>query len=76
MTPVAPEKSAVYERSRLSMNWFLIFDFYGFFLIAVRERGGVAWAVQDWLGLPFDRAHCAPILIGADAVQVSGGGAS
>ena len=52
MTPMAPEKSAVYERSRLSMNWFLIFDFYGFFLIAVTRAGGDPRAIQDWLG------HC------------------
>jgi len=50
MTPMAPEKSAVYERSRLSMNWFLIFDFYGFFLIAVTRAGGDPRAIQDRLG--------------------------
>jgi hypothetical protein len=41
------------------MKLVCILNFYGFFLIAVRERGGVARAIQDWLGLPFDRAYYA-----------------
>ena len=31
-------------------TWFLIFDFYGFFLIAVTRAGGDPRAIQDRLG--------------------------
>ncbi len=51
-----------------SMNLVPILDFYGFFLIAVREQG-VLYGRSRLARLPFDAAHRALYLIGADAVQ-------